>query len=84
MAPSFSPLTWLAIALIYLYRWIISPMIGPRCRFTPTCSMYAIEALKAHGFLKGCWLSGQRLLKCHPMNDGGYDPVPPPKNKDRD
>ncbi|QIA62048.1 membrane protein insertion efficiency factor YidD [Vibrio astriarenae] len=84
MAPSFSPLAWLAIALVYLYRWIISPIIGPRCRFTPTCSMYAIEALKAHGFLKGCWLSGQRLLKCHPMNDGGYDPVPPPKNKDRD
>ncbi|MDR9826923.1 membrane protein insertion efficiency factor YidD [Vibrio sp. FNV 38] len=84
MAPSISPLARLAIALVYLYRWIISPMIGPRCRFSPTCSMYAIEAFKAHGFLKGCWLSGQRLLKCHPLNDGGYDPVPPVKPKDRD
>ncbi|WNJ96663.1 MULTISPECIES: membrane protein insertion efficiency factor YidD [Vibrio] len=84
MATPVSPLSWLVIGLIYLYRWLISPLLGPRCRFTPTCSRYAIEALKAHGFVKGCWLSGKRLLKCHPLNEGGYDPVPPNPRQDRD
>jgi len=85
MAKTFSPLAWLAIGLVYLYRVGISPFIGPRCRFTPTCSEYAIQALKAHGFAKGSWLSGKRLLKCQPLNDGGYDPVPPKNNTtDRD
>lgn len=84
MASPVSPFAWLAIGLIHLYRWVISPLIGPRCRFTPTCSLYAIEALKAHGFVKGCWLSGKRLLKCHPLNEGGFDPVPPVQKQDRD
>ncbi|WP_102564915.1 membrane protein insertion efficiency factor YidD [Vibrio sp. 10N.286.49.B3] len=84
MASPVSPLARLAIGLVYLYRWTISPLLGPRCRFTPTCSSYALEALKAHGFVKGSWLSGKRLLKCHPMNEGGYDPVPPVQNQDRD
>ncbi|USP13775.1 membrane protein insertion efficiency factor YidD [Vibrio gazogenes] len=84
MATPVSPLSWLVIGLIYLYRWLISPLLGPRCRFTPTCSRYAIEALKAHGFVKGCWLSAKRLLKCHPLNEGGYDPVPPNPRQDRD
>lgn len=85
MAKTFSPLAWLAIGLVYLYRVGISPYIGPRCRFTPTCSEYAIQALKAHGFIKGSWLSGKRLLKCQPLNDGGYDPVPLKHNTtDRD
>lgn len=47
-----------------------------RCRYSPTCSMYTKQALAKHGFLKGAWLSGQRLLKCHPWSPGGYDPVP--------
>jgi putative membrane protein insertion efficiency factor len=84
MAKTVSPLAWLAIGLVYLYRLGISPLIGPRCRFDPTCSRYAIDALKMHGFVKGCWLSGKRLLKCHPLNDGGYDPVPPKNHTDRD
>ncbi|WP_084021853.1 membrane protein insertion efficiency factor YidD [Vibrio rumoiensis] len=84
MASPISPLSWLAIRLIYLYKGIISPLLGPRCRFTPTCSTYAIEAINEHGFVKGCWLSGKRLLKCHPLNAGGYDPVPPNQKHDRD
>ncbi len=84
MATPVSPVSWLAIGLIKLYKGLISPLLGPRCRFTPTCSTYAIEAIIEHGFVKGCWLSGKRLLKCHPLNVGGYDPVPPKQNHDRD
>ena len=64
------------IALIKLYQWIISPIIGPKCRFTPTCSQYAIEALKKHGLIKGSWLTIRRLSRCHPWGGHGYDPVP--------
>jgi uncharacterized protein len=64
------------IALIKLYQWIISPMLGPKCRFTPTCSQYAIEALKKHGVFKGLWLTVKRLSRCHPWGGHGYDPVP--------
>jgi len=84
MASPFSLFSWLIIGLIRLYQLVISPLIGPRCRFTPTCSQYAIEAIKLHGVVKGSWLAGKRLLKCHPLNAGGYDPVPPPKPKHRD
>jgi uncharacterized protein len=64
------------IALIKLYQWILSPMLGPKCRFTPTCSQYAIEALKKHGVFKGLWLTVKRLGRCHPWGGHGYDPVP--------
>jgi putative membrane protein insertion efficiency factor len=64
------------IALIKLYQWIVSPMLGPKCRFTPTCSQYAIEALKKHGVFKGLWLTVKRLSRCHPWGGHGYDPVP--------
>ena len=64
------------IGLIKLYQWIISPAIGPKCRFTPTCSQYAIEALKKHGIFKGMWLTIKRLSRCHPWGGHGYDPVP--------
>ncbi|HEX6429156.1 MAG TPA: membrane protein insertion efficiency factor YidD [Niastella sp.] len=64
------------IALIKLYQWIISPILGPKCRFTPTCSQYAIEALKKHGVFKGLWLTIKRLGRCHPWGGHGYDPVP--------
>ena len=84
MATSVSHFAWVAIGLVRLYQGLISPLIGPRCRFTPTCSSYAIEALKSYGFVKGCWLSSKRLLKCHPLNAGGFDPVPPVQKQDRD
>ena len=64
------------ILLIKLYQWIISPWIGPSCRFTPTCSHYASEALKKHGLFKGLWLSVKRISRCHPWGGSGYDPVP--------
>ena len=64
------------IGLIKLYQWIISPMIGPKCRFTPSCSHYAVEALKKYGLLKGLWLSIKRISRCHPWGGQGFDPVP--------
>jgi len=64
------------IGLIQLYRYLISPMIGSRCRFLPSCSEYAIEALRRHGLVRGAWLTTQRLLRCHPWGGHGYDPVP--------
>lgn len=76
-----TPLQRVAIALIRGYQLFISPLLGPRCRFQPTCSQYTIEAIKIHGIAKGCWLSSRRVLKCHPLNDGGHDPVPPKQDK---
>ncbi len=64
------------IFFIKIYQKIVSPILGPRCRFHPTCSNYAISALKKHGIVKGGILTIKRLLKCHPFNEGGYDPVP--------
>jgi len=66
----------LARLLVHGYRYFISPLLGPRCRFHPTCSEYALEALERHGVLRGGWLSLRRLLRCHPWHSGGYDPVP--------
>lgn len=76
MAKISAPLQWLVIKLIRVYQIFISPMIGPRCRFTPSCSKYAIEAINLHGIVKGCWLAGSRLIRCNPLCEGGYDPVP--------
>ncbi|HWB24951.1 MAG TPA: membrane protein insertion efficiency factor YidD [Chitinophagaceae bacterium] len=64
------------ILLIKIYQYGISPMLGPKCRFTPTCSQYAVEALKKHGLFKGGWLALKRISKCHPGGGSGYDPVP--------
>lgn len=61
---------------IRFYQIAISPMLGPRCRYIPTCSQYAIEALRTHGTLKGVYLSAGRLCRCHPWGGYGYDPVP--------
>ncbi len=61
---------------VYFYRYFISPMTPPSCRYTPTCSAYAIEAVKKHGILKGGWLALKRILSCHPWGGSGYDPVP--------
>lgn len=63
-------------AAIRAYRYVISPMIGPTCRFYPSCSCYAEEALHRHGALRGTYLTVRRLLRCHPWHEGGYDPVP--------
>jgi putative membrane protein insertion efficiency factor len=63
-------------ALIRGYQLGISPLLGPRCRFTPTCSHYALEALEIHGALKGSWLALTRILRCHPWHPGGFDTVP--------
>ncbi len=62
--------------LVRGYQVGISPWLPPACRYTPSCSQYAIEALQRHGALKGSWLAGRRLLRCHPFRPGGYDPVP--------
>jgi uncharacterized protein len=62
--------------LIRVYQWTISPMLGARCRFYPSCSCYAHEALERHGALAGAWLAVKRLARCHPFSAGGYDPVP--------
>jgi putative membrane protein insertion efficiency factor len=64
------------IALIKIYQYGISPLIGPKCRFTPTCSQYAEQALKKYGLFKGTWLAIKRISKCHPGGSSGYDPVP--------
>lgn len=66
----------LLIAFIAAYRWLISPLLGPNCRFHPSCSVYALEALRRFGALKGSWLTLKRIGRCHPWNSGGYDPVP--------
>ena len=64
------------VALIRFYRRSISPYKQPSCRFIPTCSAYALEAVEKYGALKGSWLAIRRILKCHPFHEGGYDPVP--------
>ena len=65
--------------LVYLirgYQLAISPLLGPRCRFYPSCSHYAREAIETHGAVRGTWLSVKRICRCHPLYDGGFDPVP--------
>jgi len=62
--------------LISLYRYGISPILGPRCRHLPTCSEYGYEAIEKYGIIKGGWMAIRRILRCHPFRPGGYDPVP--------
>lgn len=74
-----SPLEWPqrgAMLLIRGYQRFISPALPPSCRFTPSCSQYTLEAVERYGLLKGSWLGGRRLIRCHPFNPGGVDPVP--------
>jgi len=65
------------IALIRVYQYTISPLLGARCKYYPSCSNYAIDALREHGAIRGTGLAAWRLLRCNPFSNGGYDPVPP-------
>lgn len=77
-------MNWLrrvATAPIRFYRRFLSPLKPPTCRFDPTCSQYAIEAIEVHGLLRGGWLATWRILRCQPLCRGGLDPVPPPRER---
>lgn len=78
-APASGPAAWVLIQLVRVYRAVPRPASAvPRCRFLPSCSGYALEALRVHGALRGGWLAARRLGRCHPWNPGGFDEVPPP------
>jgi putative membrane protein insertion efficiency factor len=72
-----SPLARLLTLLVRAYQLVLSPLLGPRCRFYPSCSSYAVQAISTHGAVRGSWLAARRLLRCHPWNPGGVDHVPP-------
>ena len=71
-----NPAQYLAIKAIQCYKVCVSPLLGKHCRFEPTCSAYTQEAIQKHGIIKGCWLGGRRILRCHPWGGCGYEPVP--------
>ncbi|MCF8294987.1 MAG: membrane protein insertion efficiency factor YidD [Bacteroidales bacterium] len=72
----FKPLSWILIGLVKVYQYVISPYLPNACRYTPTCSVYSVEAIKKHGPFKGGWLSIKRIASCNPWGGHGYDPVP--------
>ena len=76
IATSRAVMLWILVTLIRTYQLVISPLMGPSCRFQPTCSQYAIEALREHGPFFGLWFALKRIIRCHPMGGSGYDPVP--------
>ncbi len=65
-----------AILLLKGYKTFVSPLLPPLCRFEPTCSVYAMQAIERHGLIRGGWMGARRLMRCHPFNEGGWDPVP--------
>lgn len=71
------------VLLLRLYQLTLSPLLGPVCRFAPSCSSYAVTAVRRYGVLHGGWLTARRLARCHPWNDGGWDPVPERRTHDR-
>jgi len=71
-----SPLAHVLIGALLIYRRLVSPLLGQSCRFHPTCSRYALEAIRLHGGLRGGWLAVCRVSRCHPFHQGGLDPVP--------
>ncbi len=77
-----SPLAHVFALPVRFYRLALSPLIGSNCRYQPTCSEYALEALKTHGAIKGAWLAARRIGRCHPLGGSGYDPVPDKLRKD--
>jgi len=72
-----SAVGWVLVGLVRVYQLVVSPLLGPRCRFYPSCSSYAIQAVRRHGPVRGAGLAAWRLLRCNPWNPGGIDPVPP-------
>jgi putative membrane protein insertion efficiency factor len=68
---------WLILGVFKLWQLLASPTYGQTCRFYPSCSAYGVEAVRQYGALRGCWMTARRLLRCHPWNPGGFDPVPP-------
>jgi uncharacterized protein len=81
--PTLGPVAWCLSGLVRLYQLVVSPWLGPSCRFEPSCSAYALEALQQHGGLGGSWLIVRRLARCQPFCTGGYDPVPEPRRSRR-
>lgn len=81
MEKALTSLRAIPIWIIRQYQMWISPLLGPTCRFHPSCSQYGVEAIKMHGFVIGSWLTVKRILKCHPLHPGGIDPVPELKSK---
>ncbi|MDJ1006740.1 MAG: membrane protein insertion efficiency factor YidD [Paracoccaceae bacterium] len=75
-----TPAAWLVSLPVRAYRLVLSPWVGQSCRYHPTCSAYALEALEVHGALKGTWLTLRRIARCHPWGGSGIDNVPPPRN----
>lgn len=69
------------LVVVRLYQWTLSPMMGGQCRYWPTCSHYAVDALRTYGGIRGGWMTVTRLLRCHPFSKGGYDPVPVPDSR---
>ncbi len=68
-------LSWLFIAMVQTYQLCISPILGPKCRFQPSCSQYVIDAIRKYGPARGLWRGTKRICRCHPWNEGGYDPA---------
>ncbi|MEE4330486.1 MAG: membrane protein insertion efficiency factor YidD [Wenzhouxiangella sp.] len=76
-------MTRFLLALIRCYRYLLSPWLGGHCRFTPTCSVYAMQAIELYGPARGSWMACKRLLRCHPLCAGGHDPVPGHEDQNR-
>ena len=82
-------MSWIVLTLLRAYKWLISPLLGPACRYVPSCSEYAMEAVAWHGVVRGGWKSAWRLARCYPFAKGGFDPVvschsPAPDGNERD
>lgn len=80
----FSPIALVFADVVYFYRYLISPLLNATCRYQPTCSQYALDALKMHGGFKGGWMALKRIGRCHPWGGSGFDPVPKDKDNQKD